>query len=81
MDGYHSQLYSVVSDDHPSTLSQMMQIRVMTTVGANADLAEVQRVFWLPPDNNARNSSLWTPDLAIYNVADIPAPVVTRMPS
>lgn len=78
-DGYHSQLYSVVSDGHPSALSQMMQIRAMTTVRANADLAEVQKVFWLPPDNDAKNQSIWSPDLAIYNVVDIPAPKVVGL--
>lgn len=45
---------------------------------ANTDLAEVRKVFWLPPDNKARKEELWPPDLAIYPPVDIPAPVVKR---
>ena len=76
-DGFHSELYSVVSDGRPSDLSRdMKEITPLTTIRANADLAEVQKVFWLPPDNDARNLALWSPDLAIYTVVDIPAPKV-----
>jgi len=46
----------------------MREIPPLTSVMANANLAEVQKVFWLPPDKD--------PNLVIYDVADIPAPVV-----
>jgi hypothetical protein len=74
VDGYHSELYSVLSAD-PATLAQMAPIQPLTSVAANADLAEVQKVFWLPPHNDATKLDVWSPDLMIYSVVDIPAPV------
>lgn len=46
----------------------MRETPPLTSATANADLAEVQKVFWLPPVKD--------PNLVIYDVADIPAPVV-----
>ncbi len=45
----------------------MREIPPLTSVTANADLAEVQKVFWLPSDKD--------PNLVNYNVVNIPAPV------
>jgi hypothetical protein len=67
--GFHSELYSVLSPGQPPTLRDMREILPLTSVTASADLAEVQKVFWLPPDKE--------PNLVIYNVVNIPAPVVT----
>lgn len=72
--GFHTQLFSVLSDGQPSGLSQMEEIPSTALVIANADLAEVQKVFWLPPDNGVKNMEVW-PHLAIYPPQDIPAPV------
>lgn len=74
-EGYHVQLFSVLSDGQPADLSQMQEIPSAVVIPAHADLAEVQKVFWLPPDNGVENVIVW-PKLAIYPPQDIPAPVV-----
>jgi hypothetical protein len=52
--GFHSELYSVLSAGQPSTLRDMREIPLLTSVTANANLAEVQKVFWLPPDKDPK---------------------------
>ena len=74
-EGFHTQLFSVLSAGQPSGLSEMKEIPSTALVIANADLAEVQKVFWLPPDNGVKNMEVW-PHLVIYPPVDIPAPVV-----
>lgn len=79
-DGFHSELYSVLSPGQPRDFSQMREVHRATAdqVPANADLTEVQKVFWLPPDNDVNNASVWAPGLVIYSAVDIPAPVAAK---
>jgi hypothetical protein len=77
--GFHSQSYRVKATTvgQPSVLSDMDEWQRVTpgSIPANADLNEVKRVFWLPPDNDLGNPDIWKPDLVIYQIADIPDPV------
>lgn len=75
-DGYNSQLYAVTGKCPPSMLGDMQDVPALATVRANTDLSEVQRVFWLPPDNDPKNMAIWSPNLAIYGPVTIP-PAVT----
>jgi len=68
--GYHSELFSVTSSDQPMLPSDLRAIAAKTTIDGNADLDEIKKVFWLPPDYLR-----WLPQLVIYEVANIPPPV------
>lgn len=81
-DGYHSALYTVTSDDSKPPLAKgstptLAPLPVMATVRVNTDLAKVQEVFWLPPDNNPDNPKASLPESAIYQPASIPPAVRT----
>jgi hypothetical protein len=72
--GFHSQLYQVASVAQPTALSDMNELPRAVTTRAHADLDEVKKVFWLPPNNDVTDDKTWTPDLVIYASADIPEP-------
>jgi hypothetical protein len=68
--GHHSELFSVTSRGQPTVPSELEALQAKTTIVANADLAEFQKVFWLPPDYLR-----WLPELAIYETVNVPEPV------
>lgn len=72
--GFHSQLYKVASVSPPAVLNDMEEVPHAPAVAAHANLDEVKKVFWLPPSNDVNDENVWSPDLVIYDVVDIPDP-------
>lgn len=75
-DGYHSALYTVTSDDSQPPLNDftptLKALPELAKCRVHYDLAKVQEVFWLPPDNHPNNPKVSLPELAIYPPAPVP---------
>lgn len=78
--GHHSELKRVTSENSRPPLAKgstptLEEFPVLSTVRIHSELAKVQQVFWLPPDNCPTNPTASLPELAIYGSVPVPPEV------